>query len=179
MKTLIGMEILMGIIKLPSYRNCWSRYLCFPTIADAMAKNCHELLRCYLHFVDQDTEHDANDKLFKVTPILEAVRKECAKVEPEEFHAADEQIMPSKTKYSKVRQYNPNKPRKWRFKNLVRAGASGFMYDFYPYGGKESNEVTPYSYVQKTTQVVAKLCVELPRHVGHKVFLIIGSLHLI
>ena len=62
------------------------------------------------------------------------------------------------------------KKRKWGFKNLVRAGASGFMYDFYLYSGKEGNEVTPYSYLQKSAQVVAKLCVELPRHVGHKVF---------
>ena len=102
MKTLIGMVILMGIIKLPSHHNYWSRSLRFPTIADAMARNRYELLRRYIHFVDQDTEHDANDKLFKIKPILEAVRKECVKVEPEEFHSVDEQIIPSKTRYTKV-----------------------------------------------------------------------------
>ena len=101
-KTLIDMEILIGIIKLPLYCNYWSRSLCFPTIADAMPRNCYELLRRYIHFVDQNTEHDAIDKLFKIKPILEAVRKECVKVEPEEFDAVDEQIIPSKTKYSKV-----------------------------------------------------------------------------
>ena len=125
----------------------------------------------YLHFVDQDIEHDGNDKLFKLKPILEAVQKECAKVEPDEFHAVDEKIIPSKTKYSKVRQYHlPKKNRKWGFKNLVRAGANGFMYDFYLYGGKESNEVTHYNHLQKSVQVVAKLCEELPRNVGHKDF---------
>ena len=101
-KTLIDMEILIGFIKLPLYCNYWSRSLCFPTIADAMPRNRYELLRRYIHFVDQNTEHDAIDKLFKIKPILEAVRKECVKVEPEEFHAVDEQIIPSKTKYSKV-----------------------------------------------------------------------------
>ena len=75
MKTLIGMGILMGIIKLPSYRNYWSRSLRFPTIADALQRNRYELLRPYIHFFDRDTEHDANDKLFKIKPILEAVRK--------------------------------------------------------------------------------------------------------
>ena len=112
MKTLIGMGILIAIIKLPSYRNYCSRSLRFRTIADAMQRNRYELLRSYIHFFDQDTEHDANDKLFKIKPILDAVLKECVKVEPEEFHAVDEQIIPSKTKYSKVRQYKPKKPRK-------------------------------------------------------------------
>ena len=74
---------------------------------------------------------------FKIKPILEAVQKECVKVEPEVFHSVDEQIIPSKTRYTKVQQYNPEKPRKWGFKNLVRAGASGFLYDFFLYGGKE------------------------------------------
>ena len=101
-KTLIEMEILIGIIKSPLYRNYWPRSLCFPTIADAMPRNRSELLIRYIHFVDQNTEHDAIDKLFKIMPILEAVRKECVKVEPEEFHGVDEQIIPSKTKYTKV-----------------------------------------------------------------------------
>ena len=68
------------------------------------------------------------------------------KVEPEELHSVDEKIISSKTRYTKLRQYNPQKNRKWGFKNLVRASASGFMYDFFLYGGKESNEVTPYSH---------------------------------
>ena len=111
-----------------------------------MPRNYYELLKHYIDFVDQETEYDANDKLFKIKPILEAARKECVKVEPEEFHSVDEQIIPSRTRYTKVRQYNPKKPRKWGFKNLVRAGACGFMYDFYLFGAKESFEVTHYSH---------------------------------
>jgi hypothetical protein len=45
--------------------------------------------------------------------------------------------MPAKTKFSGIRQYNPTKPVKWGFKNLIRAGASGFMYDFYIYAGQD------------------------------------------
>ena len=66
------------------------------------------------------------------------VRKNCLKVEPEEVMSVDEQIIPSKTKRSGIRQYNPKKPIKWGFKMLVRAGASGTMYDFFLYSGKES-----------------------------------------
>ena len=102
--------------------------------------------------------------------ILTAVRNERLKVESEEYHSISEEIIPSKTKYIKIRHYNPKKTRKWGFKNSVRAGASGFMYTFYLYGGKESQEQTPYSHLQKSAQVVAKLCVDLPRNVSHKVF---------
>ena len=42
-----------------------------------------------------------------IIPILTAVRNERLKVEPEEYHSINEQIMPSKTKYIKIRQYNP------------------------------------------------------------------------
>ena len=50
----------------------------------------------------------------------------------------DEQIIPAKTKRSGIRQYNPKKPVKWGFKMFVRAGNSGFMYDFFLYTGKNS-----------------------------------------
>lgn len=170
-KTFIGMRILMGIIKLPSYRSYWSGALRYPSIADAMSRNRFEVLSKYLHFVDNDSQHDNNDKLFKIKPILIAVRNECIKIEPEEHHSIDEQIIPSKTKFTKIRQYNPKKPCKWGFKNLVRAGASGFMYDFYLYSGRELDvEQAPYSNLQKSAQVVAKLCIDLPRNVNHKVF---------
>jgi len=46
-----------------------------------------------------------------------------------------------KQKKSKIRQYNPKKPKKLGFKNLVCAGNSGMMYDFYIYCGKEEDHV--------------------------------------
>ena len=61
------------------------------------------------------------------------------KTEPEFNHSIDEQIVPAKTKQSSgVRQYNPKKIHKWGFKNMVRAGKSGIIYDFFMYGGKNS-----------------------------------------
>ena len=87
----------------------------------------------------------------------------------------DEQIIPSKTKCSSIRQYNPKKPKKWGFKNLVRAGSSGIMYDFFIYEGKSTannneNDNTDYDHLQKSAQVVAKLCQNLPSHKNHKLF---------
>ena len=136
-----------------------------------MSWNQFSELRRYLHFVDNNSEHDKEDKLFKIRPIIEAVRNQCIKIKPEEFQSVDEQIIPSKTRFTKIRQYNPKKPKKWGFKNLVHAGSSGFMYDFYLYSGKETtNNDVPYNHLQKSAQVVAKLCQELPGQKGHKLF---------
>ena len=89
-------------------------------------------------------------------------------MEPEEYHSVDEQIIPSKTKYSSIRQYNPKKPVKWGFKNLVRAGSSGFMYDFHIYEGKAKDleKGTPYEHLGKSAQVVARLVIHPPTKIA-------------
>ncbi len=131
-----------------------------------------EKLRRYLHFVDNFTyDNEVQDKLFKIRPVVDSLRNQCILVKPEEVHAVNEQIIPSKTKFSKIRQYNPKKPIKWGFKILVRAGSSGLIYDFYIYGGKDTTnpEEVDYAHLQKSAQVVAKLCKDLPCHKEHKV----------
>ena len=101
------------------------------------------------------------------------MRKQCLKIIPEESHSVDEQIIPAKTRYSNIRQYNPKKPVKWGFKNMVRAGSSGIMYDFYIYTGKGSTTDVPEDAkdLQKCAQAVAKVCLTLPTHANHKLFI--------
>ena len=159
----------MGVVTLPSYTFYWSRKMRYPAIADVMPRKRFEVLRRYLHVDNTTFDADANDKLFKIRPLIEAVWGECIKVEPEEFHSVDEQIIPLKSRHMKIRQYNPKKPKKWGFKNLVRAGRSGFMYDFYLYAGKEKPDPESQG-LQKCAQVVSKLCKDLPPNMGHKIF---------
>jgi hypothetical protein len=169
----IGMHIKMGVVNLPSYTHYWSRELRYPSVADVMPRKRFEKLRRYLHFVDNMTyDKDCEDKLFKVRCIVEMVAANCRKVPPEENHSVDEQIIPSKTKYSRIRQYNPKKPVKWGFKNLVRAGSSGFMCDFFIYSGKDSTtEVSEGAQnLQKSAKIVVKLCEALPPNSGHKLY---------
>ena len=158
--SLIGIMMKMGIVKLPQYRLYWSQQLRYPPVADVMSCNRFQQLMENLHFINND-DIDKNDKLAKITPIINAVRDECIKVEPEEHHSVDEQIIPSKTKFSSIHEYNPKKPKKWGFNNLVRTGSSGFMYDFYIYQGKSgkesSDEENDYQHLQKSAQVVLLL----------------------
>ena len=71
-----------------------------------MPGNCFQQLLQYCN-----NNIDKNDKLVKTKPIIEAVRDEFEKVEPEGFLSINEQIIPSKTKFSSIWQYNTKKPK--------------------------------------------------------------------
>ena len=131
------MQMLMQLVKLPSYRDYWLNTLWYPPVADNMPKNRYKLLLQNLHFVDNTTYTEESGKLFKIVPVIEAIRRQCIIIEPKCFHATDEQVIPSRTKFIKIRQYNPKKLCKWSFKNMVRAGSSWFMYGFYLYVEKK------------------------------------------
>ena len=104
-------------------------------IADVMSRNRFQLLLENLCSVNND-EIDKNEKHAKIRPIVDIARNRCIEFEPQECHSVEEQIIPSKTKFSSIRQHNPKKPKKWSFKKLVCAGSSGIMYDFFIYEGK-------------------------------------------
>ncbi|CAB4043729.1 Hypothetical predicted protein, partial [Paramuricea clavata] len=169
---LTGMHLKMGIIKLPSYKMYWSQKVRFPAVADIMPLKRYEKIRSNLHFVDNSLIGGNSSKLAKIQPVIDIFREQCVKIKPEESHFVDEQIIPAKTKYSGIRQYNPKKPVKWGFKNLVRAVASGFMYDFYIYAGKDAtmDENADFKHLQKSAQVVARLCQHLPSNSSHQLF---------
>ena len=92
------------------------------------------------------------------------MRNNCIKIEPEQEHSIDEQIIPAKTKYSGICQYKPKKPVKWGLKNFVRAGSSGITYDFFVYTGMVKDAKVTGSYV------VERLLETLPRMKNFKVF---------
>ena len=46
------------------------------------------------------------------------MRNNCCTIKQEIENSIDEQIIPAKTKYSGIKQYNPKKPVKWGFKKL-------------------------------------------------------------
>ena len=101
--------------------------------------------------------------MIKIRPIINVLRNECVKTETEELHSVDEQMILSKTKFTKIKQENPKKTKTSELKNLFRSGSGGFMYEFYLYSGKENtDDNAPYNHLQKSAQVVTKLCQDLP-----------------
>ena len=164
------MQMMMGIVQLPMYEMYWANETRYAPIADVMTRNRYKALRRFLHVNDNSLlEDEANqkNKLFKIQPVIEHVRRNCREIEPENEQPIDEQIIPAKTAYSGIRQFNPKKTKKWGFKNFVRSGSSGIMYDFFLYQG--SSTVAD---GQKCTGAFAvlRLVETLPKHQNFKIY---------
>ena len=167
---LIGIQMRMGIVTMPRYQNFWIAETRYEPVANTMSLKRYEKLRRFLHANDNsliDTPEYKGNRLYKAEPILVALRKNCQKIEQEEYQSIDEQIVPAKTKYSGIRQYNPKKPHKWGFKNFVRAGRSSLIYDFFFYVGAKTTGTDQCS----AKSVVMKLCEKVPKHCNYKVFI--------
>jgi hypothetical protein len=137
-KDFLAINILMGVVVLPSYKDYWKTSYRYPKIADIMPIKRFQQIRRFLHFTD-NTQVDSTDRYYKLRPLLDRVRAQCQSVEEEDAFSIDEMIIPYKGKKAgSRRQYNPNKPCKWGFKNLVRAGISGLIYDFILYAGADT-----------------------------------------
>ena len=97
MEQFIGIHMLMSIVKLPSYQMYWATETRYAPVADIMPISRFKKLRQYLHNnALKDVGINKTNKVFKVQPILDAVRNNCIKTEPEEYHSIDEQILQQK-----------------------------------------------------------------------------------
>ena len=168
----IGIHIMTGIVKVPSYRQYWADSTRIATIADVMPRNRFDKLRSFIHVNDNtkmlQRSEPGYDKLFKVRPFIDSLRKNLSVVEQEEYSAVDEMVTPFKGHIS-LKQYIKNKPHKWGIKVFARAGATGFCYDFEIYVGKGT--VASESGIGISGDVVLRLTEGLPVGENYKVFM--------
>ena len=169
-ETFFSIQMTMAIVKMSQYKMYWSKEFKYdPTVSTVTLKR-YETLQRFLHASDNnDKNNPANtcDKLFKVRPLLDLVRNNCIKIEPEQHHSIAEQIIPAKTKRSgRVKQYNSKKIHKWGFKNMVCASRSGIIYNFFMYGGKHSAG----TYKCGAENLVLQLVQNIPKHQNYQVF---------
>lgn len=170
MMTFLGINMVMSYIRYPRMRMYWSSDagLRFDLIANAMSVNRFGQILRYIHFVDNYSKKPGEaDKLFKIRPVLESLKKSFhSAVDPEEFQSIDEQIIPFKGKLS-IKQYIPKKPKPWGVKVWVRAGTSGYMYRFEVYqGAARRGEI---SQMGLAPDVIMRLCDDIKQK-NHKVF---------
>ena len=86
MEQFLGIHMLMSIVNLPSYQMYWANETRYAPVADIMSRNRFKKLRQYLHANDntkKDEGENKSNKVYKVQPILDAVRNNCIKIEPE------------------------------------------------------------------------------------------------
>ena len=136
----------MGVVSMPSKRMYLMQYTRYPLIADIMSRNRFDTLLKYLHFNDNASMvpfgQEGYDKLHKVRPLIEAVKRKFLEIPPSEHQSIDEQMVPFKGR-SSIKQYMKNKPHKWGYKFFTRASSNGIVHDFEFYQGK--NTVLPES----------------------------------
>ena len=95
------MQMMMSLIQLPSYEMYWNTTSGIKSIASTMSnasKKRYELLRQNLHVVDNNTRTATSGKLFKVKPLLDAIRSNCLMLEQQQNQSIDEQMIPGKTR---------------------------------------------------------------------------------
>lgn len=161
----IAIKCMMGIVKMPAYTDYWSKQFSFDKIADVMTLKRYQQLRRNLHFVNNEKQND--DRYFKIRPFLDEIRQNCLRVEHENRFSVDEMMVPYKGKRAGNRkQYVQKKPKKWGFKVFIRAGVTGFIYDFLLYGGQDTFRNISFSEKEEKfglgAKVVIALCKSIP-----------------
>ena len=147
-RTFIGINFIMGINKLPSYRDYWSTvpYLRNEYICRLMTVNRFGWLLSHIHLNDNSIIPARNspnfDKLYKLRPFLDKIEINFQK----NFNlgpsiAIDESMIKFKGR-SNIKQYLPKKPIKRGYKVWMLADKSGYCYRFQIYTGKTDKQVT-------------------------------------
>lgn len=141
-KIFLAINILMGVKKLPSYRDFWSSdaMLRDHYISNQMTRTRFDWLLGNFHLnnnVLQPSRQSPDfDKLYKLRPFLNGISHNFTSFY--KLHntiSIDESMICFKGR-SSIRQYMPNKPIKWGYKVWTRADASGYIDEFQIYTGK-------------------------------------------
>ena len=147
LKAFIGVNIIMGMVKLPSIALYWSSNEFFgnPGIMKIMSKNRFEEISQYLHFSDSSVEPARGtpgfDRLYKVHGVFDRIRQKCQiNYKPSKNISVDEGMIGYRGRLS-FRQYMPAKPTKYGIKMWMAADSSnGYVLNFDVYLGKEEGQ---------------------------------------
>lgn len=167
-KDFIAINILMGVVDMPAYTDYWSNEFKYTKIADVMTLKKFQTIRRYIHF--NDNLKDDGDRYYKIRPLVEKVRHNCASNIPEgKRFSIDEMMVPYKgTRAGSRKQYVRNKPKKWGFKFFVRASPSGFVHDFIIYGGDDTFRLHSFTEKEKGMGLGAKVVIALSKSIKQK-----------
>ncbi|XP_035219158.1 piggyBac transposable element-derived protein 3-like [Stegodyphus dumicola] len=138
MKAYLGATLLMSRLGYPRVCMYFQKTTRVPAIANAITRNKYFQIRNHLKVLDdaQVTDEKKNkDKLWKVRPIMDRVRKGCLTLPRSKNLAVDEQMIPL-IGVCAVKRYVPGKPNPEGLRNFVLAAPSGLVLDFEVYKGK-------------------------------------------
>ena len=144
-KKWIGINILMGYHKLPSYKNYWSTDPNFrvPLVSETMSRNFFTKILRNIHLANNEKAPPKTSKkyskTYKVDEFLQILKNNFQEnYVLSENVSIDESMIKFKGR-SSLKQYLPMKPIKRGFKVWILADAkNGYVYEFEIYKGKDS-----------------------------------------
>lgn len=161
--------LLSGYAKYRNKRMFWSKENDVPTLLlQSIRCNRFERIQRNLHLND-NTKHDASDKLFKLRPLLDMLGTSFKKHGGlDENLSVDESMIPYYGKHY-AKQFIRGKPIRFGFKNWAVCSSRGYMVTFQVYTGKENSR--PKEFGLGGSIVLSLInAAEIPEHGGHKVF---------
>lgn len=165
----------MSIIQMWNTRWYWSAVTRVSQVADNFPVGRFEKLKHNIHFVDNSTlgpkDAPGRDRLAKVRPLIDTINEQLSLVPLEEHLSIDEQIIPFKGR-SSLKQYFPEKAKKWGHKVFVLSGVSGFSFKLEVHTGQENSAQRRSGEPDcgASGNVVVRVCRTVPRGVHHKVY---------
>ena len=115
----IGKLFLMPIVKMLSSRNYWDQHLQYQNIFNVISVKCFEKIKRVLHCNDnRSIQFDCRDKLYKIRSVIDTLLEYFQLPAPAKHLWKDGQMAPFKGRL-KLKLYNPQKPKKLRYKLYV------------------------------------------------------------
>lgn len=175
LRKFIGITFYMTYFNLPNTRDYWSSSndRSVDVIKNQMTVNQFEKIRQYIHFNDKEKRPSRNDptcdRLYLIRPVIDSLNCTFGSIPKMAKLSVDEQMCSTKMN-SYMRQYLPNKPKKWGFKFFVLCDTKGYAYKFEIYTG--SNEIlrSEEPNLQASANIVVRLVREVPRFKNYIIY---------
>lgn len=169
LKCYIAILLLSGYLDIPRWRMLWE---CDTetyniTVANAMRRNRFEQIKKYTHCANNDNLA-SDDKFAKVRPLFNLLNTRFLEyAELAEHLSIDESMVPYFGRHS-AKQFIRGKPIRYGYKMWCLCDHFGYLMQFEPYQGKQSNRQNMDLGVGGS--VVMNLLSKLPRNVSFKIY---------
>lgn len=138
----IGVIILTGLIKFPTVESYWKMdEIYYHPLLHKIGMSYNRfvlLLKCW-HFCDNDTPRDEDDRLYKISPLINLIIRNCRSIyTPGEVIVVDESMVHFRGRLL-FRQYLPSKAHKYGIKIYKICTVDGYTWGYKIYCGQSNN----------------------------------------
>lgn len=132
MKRFIRCNIFKLSFEYPKMRMFWAKTTWVPFINNTISRNGFFKIRGFLKVVNDNTmtNKEKKDSLWKIRPLLEAVKASCYQLVWDVHLSIDEQIIPF-TGNTKMKQFLRGKPNPTGLKKFILANKYGLVLDLW------------------------------------------------